>query len=257
MSEEVMGFIKQVLSLLFLLQCCFSFSSNIEHLTYFSEQHPPFNYLDQSGTPQGYAYELLQEIWYELEVPQQPVSILPWVKAYSNVQKNKHTVLFSASKISSREKDFKWVCSIIDINVVLLGLKEKNINVNSMAHARGFKVVAIRSAEGERLLIENHFNEKRIFQVNEMKTALKVVLLGGVDFIATNELDAYRALRELGQDPDEFKVNWILKSTPICYAFNRNVSNRIIKHFQQALDEVQKNTTFIDQLKHKYDLSNH
>jgi len=251
-----MTFPKLMLALLLLLPSSTLLSNSIEDLEYLTEQYAPFNFLDPSGVQQGYAYELLQEIWYELEIPSKQVQVLPWDKAYTKAQQDKNTVLFSASRISSREKEFKWVCSIIDINVVLLGLKENQFKIRTMPEARGYKIVVVKSDVGERLLIENSFNDKRIFRVDKIEVALKVVLLGAADLISTTELNAYQTLREIGYEPSDFEVLWVLKSTPICYAFNLKVSNRVINNFQQALERVQKNKTLIDQLKHKYDLGN-
>lgn len=245
---------KPILIFLLTFYCAFISANNIEKLEYLTEHHAPYNFLDQTGEPQGYAYELLQEVWFELGLPNQAIKVLPWATAYSRTQENRNTVLFSATKISSREKMFKWACSIIDIKVVLLGLRENSIRIRSMEEARNHTIVSVKFSDGERLLRENHFNEKQIFQVDKMETALKIVLLGGIDLISTTEQDAYRMLRKIGQDPYQFDVAWTLKSTPICYAFNRRTSNHTIEIFQQALENVQKNKTLINQLKHKYDL---
>ncbi len=224
-------------------------------LVYLSEQYAPFNYLDEYGLQTGYAIELLHQIWYEMGLTPQPIQILPWARAYSTTRHKNNTLLFSASRINSREKLFKWACSIIDLRIVLLGLVSKNLKIASLEEAKKYDIVAINKDVGEQLLLESNFDLKKVQQVSLLEHGLKMVLMGRVDLLSSTELNAYQKLSEMNLDPDLFEVVWVLNSYPVCFAFNLNVEEEVVTNFQQALLKVQENKAYIKMLKRKYGLN--
>jgi len=226
-----------------------------ESLTYLSEQYTPLNYLDKSGLQKGYAIELLHQVWYELDVPAQPIQILPWARAYSTAQQQQNAVLFSTARIDSRENIFKWVCSIINLRIVLLGLKSDKIIINSLAEAREYQIAALNQDVGEQILIEAGFEPNKVQQVSFLDNALKMLIQGRVDLLSSSEINAFRKLQEMGIDPNLFEVVWVLNTYPICFAFNLNVEEEVVTKFQQALLKVQENKAYIKMLKRKYGLS--
>ena len=225
-----------------------------ETLTYLSEQYVPLNYLDKSEFQKGYAIELLHQVWYELDVPAQPIQILPWARAYSTAQQKQNTVLFSTARIDSRENAFKWVCSIIDLRIVLLGLKSDKIKINSLEEAQKYQIAALNKDVGEQILIEAGFEPNKVQQVNLLDNALKMLMQGRVNLLSSSEINAYRKLQEMGIDPSLFEVVWVLNTFPICFAFNATIDDKVVNTFQHALLKVQADSAYIHHLRRKYGL---
>ncbi|WP_108651961.1 substrate-binding periplasmic protein [Dongshaea marina] len=245
----------RLFSLVIMLLGLISFSSlaaKISDLEFITEQYAPFNYQDSMGKRQGFAIEILAQVWKKLGVAPQPIRMLPWARGYALTLQKNNTVLFSTTRIHSREKLFKWACPISYIRVSLMGRSDSKIKINSLEDAKKYKIVAIRSDVGEQLLLENNFDEDNIHLSNHLDSALRMVMRGRVDLISSADITAYQKLIAMGEDPELFKTQWVLESNPLCFAFNRNVDDALVEKFSRALSDIQGDHQFIYQLEKKY-----
>ena len=69
--------------------------------------------------------------------------MLPWPRAYNQLNVQPDTVLFSTARTKEREPLFKWACPIARSPIVLIALKESRIRLSSLQDASRYRIAAI------------------------------------------------------------------------------------------------------------------
>ena len=114
-------------------------------LVMLTEEYAPLNY-HEDGRPAGIAIDLLNETLHRLGNGQSidEVRFLPWAVAYNRTLVEPDTVLFSTSRLPSRENLFKWAGPIYPERAVLFGLRERNITIASPSELPGYRIGVVR-----------------------------------------------------------------------------------------------------------------
>ena len=213
-------------------------------LEYLSEISPPYNFSDERGQPTGLSVELLQLIWQARGMAPQPIRILPWARGYNLLQQKPNVVLFATARTPQREPLFKWACPIDHSEFVLLGRKGDNITLDSAAQLGHYKIGVVRATVSKQLLLDRGIDERTLIQANRLTQAAKMLTSGRADLFATNKLVGYQTLQQLGFKPDDVHIAFVLDTTPLCYAFSRQVPDSEVALFQQALTRVVASADF-------------
>lgn len=87
--------------------CLFSVLAKTDSLTLYTEHFPPYNF-KQNNDIVGINTELVQAMCLQAAIQCQ-FKLYPWLRAYENALRNRHSALFSTSRIPQREADFQWV----------------------------------------------------------------------------------------------------------------------------------------------------
>ena len=213
-------------------------SPELGKLHYITEEYKPYNYADASGAPTGLAVELLQLVWKKTNTPAQPITIMPWARGYYLLTQKPNAVLFSTARTQARDPLFKWACPVGYIEVVLVGLAERNITITQLDDAKVFNIGAVRADVGEQLLLNHGFDETKLMAANRLAQALKMLTSGRIDLISTSKNTVDQLIQDQQLDPARFKVYWVLSSEQLCYAFSHPVSDELVKEFQTGLTQV-------------------
>ncbi|MCZ0750674.1 substrate-binding periplasmic protein [Aeromonas enteropelogenes] len=223
---------------LFLILWVGGLRADLGKLEYLTEEYPPYNYNDEQGQPTGLAVELLRMVWQHGGVEPQPVRIIPWARGYYLLTQKPNVVLFSTARTQAREALFKWVCPIGYSEFILLGHSSRPLTLGSIAEISDYRISAVRSDAAEQLLLNNGMDDSKIIPANRLSQAVKMLVSGRADLLATSKLAGYEAIRELGMRVDDFNVALLLSAEQLCYAFSRQVPDSDITQFQQALTRV-------------------
>ncbi|MCF3099594.1 transporter substrate-binding domain-containing protein [Aeromonas australiensis] len=226
-------------------------SPELGKLHYITEEYKPYNYADEKGAPTGLAVELLQQIWQRTNTPEQAVTLMPWARGYYLLTQKPNVVLFSTARTQARDPLFKWACSIGYIEVVLVGLAERNLTISTLDDAKGLTIGAVRADVGEQLLLNNGFDETRLMTANRLSQALKMLTSGRVDLLSTHKTTMEMLIAEQKIDPANFKEQWVLSSEQLCFAFSQPVSDELVREFQNGMTQVLASREF-QQLYLKY-----
>lgn len=236
--------------ILLLLWTSFAWAG-LDSLEYKTEISPPFNFSDAQGQPTGLAVESLRMTWQYSNTPPQPIRILPWARGYQELNSKHNVVLFATARTPEREVLFKWACPIDNSDFVLLGRAADKLNLSSIEQIKNFKIAVVRSTVSNQLLRERGLDESNLVEANRLSQAAKMLASGRTHLFATNKLVGYQTLKNLNLDLKDFNVAFVLDSKPLCYAFSRQVPDRDIDRFQQALDRARASPQFL-QLQAKY-----
>lgn len=234
--------------------CLNTYAYKLDDLTYVIDQFEPYNYRAEDGRIQGFAVDILHQVWLQAEVSPQVIQVLPWARGYFLAQKQKNTLLFSTTRSLSREHEFKWACPIGSTRIVLIAHKHHNFQLKSLDDAKALKAVAIHADIGHQILQKYHFNETNIELSNSLNNALTMLIKGRVDVISMSESIALPKLVKMGENLQEYQIVWVLEAFPICFAFHKDTHDKLVHTFQQALDKVHQQTGLIQALKLKYHL---
>ncbi len=211
---------------------------SLADLSYLTEQYKPYNYQTKANPPEGLAVELLQRIWRELGIAEQPIRVLPWPRAYNKLNVQRNVVLFSTARTQERIPKFKWACPIARSPIVLIALKESRIQLQTVQDANRYRIEAMRDDVSHQLLLSQRVDPAAIHTNHALSSALKQLGKHRADLVASNSPVAWLQLEELGVDSRQYEEVWTLGSEEFCYAFNSQIDDALVQQFQQALDRV-------------------
>lgn len=209
-----------------------------ENLTYLTEEYPPFNFTEE-GHLKGIAVDLLKATWKNMGVQEQTIKVLPWARAYSQVQKVKNTVLFSTTKSKEREKLFKWVGPIKVNRIGLIALKSKNIKINDLSEVFNYNIGTVRDDFSESLLQDSGYILKSKDRVSKIKLNIKKLNIGRIDMFANSVEGAMKLIKAEGLNTDDYDVVWTLSTSALHYAFHLDTPDNLIARFQESLNSLE------------------
>ena len=222
---------------LLLMSCLGSAQADLARLEYLTEEYPPYNFSDEAGQPSGLAVELLQMVWQRSGTPAQPIRILPWARGYYLLTQKPNVVLFSTARTDTRDPLFKWACPIGYSEYILLAHKQRHISLSSAEQMNAYRISAVRADASEQLLLNRGMDETRIIPANRLSQALRMLVSGRADLLATSKLAGYDAIKALQLNADDFTVAFVLDAEELCYAFSRQVDDDLVKQFQRAMTQ--------------------
>lgn len=228
------------LVLLLITTLLFSEKSTI-NLTYMTEDYPPYNYHDEYGILQGSTVEIIQALWEKIGIPSTEIQLLPWARAYMNIQTEKKQVLFTMSRSKERENLFKWVGPISSSQHLLVGFAQSGdkTNLSKLNEIEKFRVGVVRKDVGEQVLLDNHINENILVRSVKMKDNISNLINGRVDFISIGE-EAYLTLKKRKVQHNSFYIAYTIGYSQDYIAFSKDVPDNVINLFQGALDAIEE-----------------
>ena len=204
--------------------------------TWLTEEYYPFNY-EQNGVMKGVAVDLLRMIWAELGTPEQPVEAMPWARAYERVQHEPATVLFCMARTPEREHAFRWAGPIASVRFALIARKDRHISLDSLNDLKGLSVGTVREDISDTLLAE-YRGKASIQPVARMRQNIDKLMTGRLDLVAYEEGSWRKVTVREGLDPDSFETVYVLRETPVYFAFHPGTPAELVDAFQSALDKV-------------------
>ncbi|WP_319583297.1 transporter substrate-binding domain-containing protein [uncultured Pseudodesulfovibrio sp.] len=204
--------------------------------TWLTEEYFPFNY-QENGVMKGVAVDLLRLVWIELGIPEQPVEAMPWARAYERLQHEPNTALFCMARTPEREHAFRWAGPIASVRFTLIGRKDRHIALDSLDDLKGLSVGTLREDILDTLL-SKYRNVASIQPVARMRQNIDKLMTGRLDLVAYEEAAWRKITAREGLDPDSFETVYVLRETPVYFAFHASTPGELVDAFQDALDRV-------------------
>lgn len=204
------------------------------HLTYMTEEYWPMNYTrDRRLT--GLSVELLKRMWREMGVPEQPIHLFPWPRAYDMGHVDPRTVLFSMYRTKSRNPDFKWVGPIVQGKTEVFTLRARHLGARSLGDLGGWRLAAVRDVASANILRDAGL---RYTGSASPDTAIRMLTRDRVDAVAMDAMQFHHFAARLGCPTHEFKPIMTLCTDPLYFAFSLDTPDALIRRFQKALKAV-------------------
>ena len=204
-----------------------------------TENYPPFNYKDKNGKITGITTELVREILKSID-EKDNIRLIPWARAYKDIQNKPNKVLFSMTRTTQREFLFKWVGPIANNSWVFYTRADSNIKINSLEDAKNnrYKIGTYLDGANELYLKKNNFYN--IYSVPDDLLNVKKLIRGRIDLWAAGETQGIYKAKQLGIDPKKIKKVFKIKDTQLYIAFSRTTPNSVINLWKNELNNMKK-----------------
>ena len=215
-----------------------------DRLIYLTEEYYPFNY-SENGQVKGLSVDVLHMVWERLHLQEQSIEVLPWARAYELASHQPGTVLFTVARTPERAALFRWAGPIASARVVLIAKKSRKIRISSIDRLGGYCIGTVRGDVAHTLL-SPYLNECTLEAVSDMKQNIRKLLEDRLDLVAYEEHSWPALSKRLGVDPNQFESVFLLRETPIYFAFHPDTPAETVAAFQQALDAVKATPRFAE-----------
>ena len=233
-------------------------AQNSPKLSFYTEEFPPYNFKYNSieRDIDGIAVRLLEKIHQQMGKTKEDyrMSLGVWARGYKLAQeKGKQVVLFSTTRTESREKLFKWVGPITKTTISLIKRKDSAATISSNSDFLKYKYCVIKDAIGEILIKEKKVPEELISSKTKAEELLTSLLQKDCDFLVYNYKVAQWLMKLHSFNKDDFVADYDLKSSKLYFAFNKSISDNVVKSYQKALDAIiSKNPSFLKEIESQF-----
>lgn len=211
------------------------------NLTYYTEQLPPYNYMED-GTPKGISVDLLEAITEKMgkKVSPEEVHVVPWTEGYQAALTQNNTVLFLMARTPEREQVFKWGGPIYSDRYVLFAKRDQGISIENPEDLKDYRIGVLADDIATQQLLNLGVNQSHILVGSNVSANIKRLENGEIDLWAFPE-DAGRYFTEQATgNYYSYEVVYQLETQDLYYAFSRDVPDSVVQSFQQSLDEIKQ-----------------
>ena len=233
-------------------------ASVLNKLKYYTEDYPPYNYLDDQII-KGVAVDLLVESSRLLGSSIEPndIKLIPWPRAYHIARTVPNSVLLSTARTPARENLFKWVGPIGATRVVILAKKNSNIKINNIQDLAQYPIGVVKDDIAEHLMLQAGVSSAMMEYANTSKPLSRMLAFDRFKLWAYEERAARIAIEQSGMNNSAFEVVFVLKKLSLYYAFHLATDDQIIALFQNTLDKLKETSpdstpSYYDSVLHQY-----
>ncbi|EGB14884.1 extracellular solute-binding protein family 3 [Pseudodesulfovibrio mercurii] len=204
--------------------------------TWLTEEYYPFNYTE-NGRIKGVSADLLRMVWDELGIPPQTIESMPWARAFERMEHEPGIVLFCMARTPEREHAFRWAGPIAQVRFALIARKDRHVRMDSLDDIKGLSVGTLREDISDTLLAD-YRGTASIQPVAHMHQNISKLMTNRLDLVAYEETSWRKIAARHDLDPDAFETVYVLRETPVYYAFRADTPAEVVAAFQAALDRV-------------------
>ncbi len=215
-----------------LLLGCVLLASNAQAQTIFlkTEDHPPFNMVDESEHVVGLATDIVRQLFERAEIGY-TIELLSREQAIAITLEERNTAVFSISRTADLEDQFKWVGPLVQHNWVLFAKEERAFVLSSLDEAKKFRIGGTYG-DGVSQYLKNQSFELDLVSKNHLN--LLKLDRGRLDLWATGEIfGRYETMRHNIKD---IEPAYILKYNTMDIAFNKDTNSSLIEHLNHVLN---------------------
>lgn len=237
------------LFLLMMLISSVAFGQKIDVVT---EEWAPYNYAE-NGVVKGMSTEIVEATLRKANLSFD-IQLFPWIRAYTMVQENRNTLIYTISRTKERENMFKWVGPLAPRTQYLFKLKKReDLKVESLADVKEYITGVVRGDAMEQFLQKEGFVLNKNFEeVPYPKQNVRKLFHGRIDFITGNELDLAVLVKKLGYNYSDVEKTLLLIDKGGYYmAFHKDTSDAVVNKTRKAFEAI-KISGKLDQIKNKY-----
>ena len=212
-----------------------------EPLRLLTEDFPPVNF-QQDGVVKGLSVEVVQEIERRLGLKDE-ITLVPWSRAYREVQGPGRIALFAMARTPAREKLFKWVGPIVTFYSSLYAPARGGMRLRSMEDAkRAESVLVVRDWYTSEQLASMGF--KNLVPVADPATAIRMILAGRATLFATERLSMPQTMAQAGIPEESLEIVYSYASSEGYIAFSHETPDSLVQAWNEKLREMKRDGSF-------------
>lgn len=216
--------------------------------TIVTEEYPPFNYTNNNEL-QGVSTDILKEMCKRLEHPFNP-EVLPWARGYLMAKTKENIILYSTTRIPSREKLFKWVGPLVTNHLGFFVKRGTATKIESYEDAKKLASIGTYKDDVAELYLKEH-GFTNVDSVTDDVLNAKKLVIGRIDawytgiiqgFYRASQAGVVERVENIYKDPDPMELY---------LAFSKTTDDTVIQKWQASLDGLIKDGTY-DRIMQKY-----
>lgn len=212
------------------------FSLNAEVFKVYTEQNPPYNFLE-NGKLKGLSTLLLEQLFQKSghQIFGNTIEVLPWARGYEQILHEKNVVLYSMVRTPEREGLFQWVGPIGKMTLGIIAKKNRHIQILTPDALHRYKIATIPDTASEKALLENGLHLEEFDRFANIASQLKKLKENRVDGISFGVEAIFELLKELGSDVSEYEVVYVFKESDLYFAFSKETDLNLIAELNETL----------------------
>lgn len=211
-------------------------------LRIYTENSPPANYMED-GRLQGLAVEIVREILRRLNLPD-TIEVVPWARGYTLALNQPNVALFSTTRLTQREKLFKWVGPIYAQTWGFYGKRGSGIRIDSLQEAKNIARIGTYHKDAkEQYLQSKGFHN--IVSANRNLSNIRHLLEGSIDLWVSSDFNMPYIAQQAGVDPGQLELVLAFKKVQNYIAFSTQTPDSLVHQWQQTLDAIKNDGTYV------------
>lgn len=216
--------------------------------TIVTEEYPPFNFTNNNEL-QGVSTEILKEMCQRLEHPFKP-EILPWARGYLMAKTKENIILYSTTRLPSREKLFKWVGPLVTNHLGFFVKRGAAIEIQSYEDAKKLSSIGTYKDDAAELYLRS-LEFTNVDSVSDDVLNAKKLVIGRIDAWYTGVIQGFYRASQAGVVERVENIYKDPNPMELYLAFSKNTDDAEIKIWQSTLDKLIKDGTY-DKIMQKY-----
>lgn len=204
-----------------------------EPITFYTEEYPPFNFINDQGEIDGISTRLLQEALTTID---RPVSFLlvPWARAFSEARLRPGNCVYSTARTAEREAMFRWVGPLLQTEWAAFALPGHSIEATSLEELKGLRVGSFHE-DAISIYVANQ--GVSIINASRDSENLKRLTSGLIDVWVTGSDVAEAVGASAGVQLERL---FTFRRSEIYLACHRSIPNSFLKRLQTRLDQLKE-----------------
>ncbi|MCX6226484.1 MAG: transporter substrate-binding domain-containing protein [Bacteroidia bacterium] len=220
-----------------------------KELTILTEVLKPFNY-EENGIQKGITMEVVLKILGELQLTNTVEISSNWDSIFNRLKTGQNIMLFTTILTTERKDQFQWVGSVSLWHDAFVSLKSTGLRLATLEDAKLQPAIGVvTSFSSSEILINLGFTNLTFF--NTFDDLVRNLYNGTVDIIFDAAYLIQIAAQDNSLDPAKLDNLLYYSSTPGYLAFSKDVSGKVIKNWQDKLNQL-KDAGFLQELYDKY-----
>ncbi|WP_421902718.1 substrate-binding periplasmic protein [Maridesulfovibrio sp.] len=214
---------------------------SLRNTIFITEELPPYNYTE-NGKLTGASVQILDAALdaVGIEQPANTIRVYPWARGFKTTLKIPNTCLFSTVRTDVREKNFKWVGPIADVNLIFISNKN-GFKIDNLEEIKKYSVTTIREGIGHQILKREGFSDKHIDLSADISTMVEKIKRNRVDFLLESDNVIYQVLENKKINSSTFNKYYTLNFGQLYFAFNKETDDSVVSRLQEGLNIIRKN----------------
>lgn len=215
-------------------------ASNISTLQIFTEEYPPVTF-SQEGKATGLGTEIVEEIMRRQGVSVN-IQVVPWARGYQTALEGPMTGLFATMRTEERERLFKWVGPLTEVNTSFYALKDSGITLASLEEAHNIPSIGVpREYYSHQYLQQAAFTN--LDEVVDPDTMVKKLLAGRNPLMVNDNITLPQLLQQNGATIDDVELVYTFMTSKNYLAFSLDTPDALVAEWQATLDAMRADGT--------------
>lgn len=215
-------------------------SAQAEPFTVFTNNVPPIKYVEDNKL-KGVAGEILDALMHRTNQRIKQVVALPLEDVYQQLHSTNHSICPALGRTPQREKLFKWVGPVYSTRFGMI-VKKSRLSELKKANRADLVIGSVNKSVPEEVY-RSKFPSRNVLPLATTSEAIHSLADDTIDILVFAVTPAFHLIAHEGFDPNNFYVFKEIDNVDLYIAFDPNTSDRTIKLFQNALDDMKRQDT--------------